>query len=279
MLCQLHLPVGLPVGQVGDQQQSQYHEEDDGGKGVHLRRHGFLGHVVDADGQGLEAVARGEIADDEVVQREGEGHDGPGDDARQDLRDLDLPEGPHRGAAQVHGGFRQGFVHLLELGQHLQDDIRRAEGHVGDEHGEKAQACRRAEQAADKDEHQHQRDAGDDIRVRHGDVCDGVHHGPVPFRAQLVDADGGCGADDGGDGRSRGGQQQGVFDRFQGIAVPQQLPVPVQGETGEDRQALALVKREDQQDDDGREQEAEDDAAVNFGRKLHLISLHIRAWW
>ena len=86
----LALADGVVVHEVRDEQQEQDDEEDDGRQGVHLGRDGLLGHVIDADGQGLKAVAGGEVADDEVVQGEGEGHDHARQHAGQDFRQLDF---------------------------------------------------------------------------------------------------------------------------------------------------------------------------------------------
>ena len=43
-------------------------EEDDGRQSVHFRCYGLLGHAVNPNGQGLKAVARGKVADHEIIQ-------------------------------------------------------------------------------------------------------------------------------------------------------------------------------------------------------------------
>ena len=73
------------------------------------------------------------VADDEVIQAHGEGHDGAGDDTGHDLMEGHLEEGLQRGAAQIHGSIRQGVVHLLEFRHHIQDDVGQIEGDVGDQ--------------------------------------------------------------------------------------------------------------------------------------------------
>ena len=115
-LCGLGL---VAVNEVRHNEQREDNKEDDRRKSVHLRRDGLFRHVIDADRQCLEAVAGGEIADDEVVQREGEGHDEAGHDAGHDLGYLGLHKRAQRRTAEIHRCFGQRAVHLLELRQHL----------------------------------------------------------------------------------------------------------------------------------------------------------------
>ena len=260
---------GAGIDEVGHDEQGEDGEEDDGREGVHLGGDGLLRHVVDADGQGLEAVAGGEVGDDEVVKAQGEGHDGAGDDAGHDLGDLDLEEGAEGGAAQVHRGLGEGGIHLLELGEDLEDDVGQAEGDVRDEHGPEVQAGGGAEEPADEDEHEHEGDAGDDVGVDHGDVRDGVAGGAQGPGAQAEDAHGGGGAHDGGHGGGGEGEDQGIAHGGEGLGVTEELAVPVEGEALHDGEALGGVEGEDEEDGDGGEEEEHDQGRVDFGGGFH----------
>ena len=104
--------LGMVLPQVDDGQQDNDRDEQQRGHGVDLRADALFGHGVDAHGQVGGGGAGGEVADDKVIHRHGEGDEQAVDDARLDLRDNDLPEGLHPGAAQVLGRIDQIAVHL-----------------------------------------------------------------------------------------------------------------------------------------------------------------------
>ena len=83
---------------------------------VDLGLNGLFRVGIDFHRQGYKIQTGDEIADDEVIQTHGKGHDGAGHHAGHDLVEGHPEEGLPGGAAQVHGRVRQGDVHLLELG-------------------------------------------------------------------------------------------------------------------------------------------------------------------
>ena len=102
--------------------------------------------------------------------------------------------------------------------------------------------------------HQHQRNAGDDVRGGHGQV------GHVDQHARHagihgVDADGAQGADDGGDDRSHHGHLDGGLQCAQDRRVIEQLHVPVQGEARPLAAGYGGVEGERDHDQDGRVEE------------------------
>ena len=187
-------PLLADLPHVVEHQQGQHRQKQQGGHGVDLRGDALFGHGVDAHGQGGGGRACGEVGDDKVINGHGEGDERPGDDARLDLRQDHLPEGLHPGAAQVLGRVYQVFVHLAQLGGHVEDDIGNVEGHMGQQHGAEAQGeadgqLHRPLHAVEPlgegppaleegHEEQAQGHAGDDVRVHHGDVVD--HQQGVP---------------------------------------------------------------------------------------------------
>ena len=214
------------VDEVGQQQQRQNDKENDRCQRVHLRRDGFFRHVVDADRERLEAAALREVADDEVIEREREGHDHAGDDAGQDLRHFHAEKRTYRRAAEIHRGLGQRAVHLLQLRQHLHDDIRQAERDVRREHRPEAETRGHAEQPAEEHEHEHQRNAGDDVRIHHGDVGRRVERGAQIFVAHPVHAHGGSRAHRGRHERCDHGEDERVFERVERFPVAEQLLIP-----------------------------------------------------
>ena len=142
---------------------------------------------------------------------------------------------------------------------------------MGDQQRPEAEAGGGAEKPAHEHEHQHQGNAGDDLRVNHGDVGDGVHHGVEIAVSQLVDAHGGGGAHDGGNSGGADRQHQGVLHGVQRLRIPEQLPVPVQGEAGEHGKALGLVEGEHQQDDNGSKKENHDQGRKDLGGRFHCV--------
>ena len=233
---------GSCVDQVCHDQQCQNREEDDGGQSVHLRRHGLLCHIVNADRQCLETVSRSEIADDKVIQTQCERHDHTCDNTGHNLRDFNLQKRPGRRASQVHGCFRKRTVHLLQLRQHLQDHIGQTESYMRNQHGPEVQTGRRTEQSPDKHEHQHQGDTSDDIRVDHRNICYGIHgcaHCLVP---KPVNAHRCRRTHDGGNDGSRKRQDQRITDSPQSLRIPEEFPVPVEAAAGKYTQAFRFVE-------------------------------------
>ena len=235
---QLTLLPGLP--DVDDRQQAQHRPKQQGGDGVDLRTDAFFGHGVDAHGQVGGGGAGGEVADDEIVNAHGEGRQRTGDDAGLDLRDNDLPEGLHPGAAQVHSRVHQIAVHLPQLGADGEDHIGDVERDMGDEqrpkaHGqvggepEQPQRVEPGGEAAPTAEKRYEQQAhgntGDDIRVHHGDVVDGHQRIPDPA-AHGVKADGGEGPGHSGDDGCQQGHQQGGVHALHDDPVAEELRVP-----------------------------------------------------
>ena len=266
VVLRLQAVVGTALPQVHDGQQHQHRHEQQGGDGVDLRADPLLGHAVDGHGQRGGAGTGGEVADDEVIHRHGEGRQSAGDDTGLDLRDHHTPEGLHPRAAQILRRIDEVAVHLPQLGPHGQNHIGDIEADMGDQQCAEAhgQALRQhhqrlprihppGESAPAVEEHheqQAQADAGDDIRIHHGDVVDGVHR-RTTAAAHGVQADGGEGA---GDGRHDGGQQrhqQRGIDAVHNEPVGEKGLVPLQGEALPHAGAGTGVEGKDDQDDDG----------------------------
>ena len=265
------LQPGLP--DIDNGQQEDHGDKEDGGDGVDLRAHPLLGHAVDGHGQGGRGGAGGEVADDEVVDAHGEGGEGPGDDARLDLRQDHLVKSLEPGAAQILGGVNEVLVQLAQLGAYRQKHIGDVEGDVGDEQGGEAQGepggqhqqgLDRVEpegevlpQGEEGHEKQAHGNAGDDVGVHHGDVVycgEGVPGAP----AQAVEADGGKGAGDGGDHRGQQRHQKGGVEASHDDPVLKQLPVPVEGKAPPDYVTVILVEGEDDEQNDGGVEKEED---------------------
>ena len=92
-------PVGAELKQVHGHHQHKDQQEQQGEHGIDLGLDGLLGIGIDLNRQGNKVQTRDEIADDEVVQAHGKGHDGAGDDAGHDLVKGDLEEGLSGSAA------------------------------------------------------------------------------------------------------------------------------------------------------------------------------------
>lgn len=128
----------IAVDDIAYQQQRERYKKYDGRKSVHLRCDRLFCHAVYTDGQRFKSVAGCEIADNKVVERQRECHYSTGHDSRKYLRQLDLEKRPHGSAAEVHCCLGKRIIHLSELRQHLQYNIRRAECNVCDKHRSEA---------------------------------------------------------------------------------------------------------------------------------------------
>ena len=104
--------LGMVLPQVDDGQQDDDRDEQQRGYGVDLRADALFGHAVDGHGQRGGGRTRREVADDEIINGHSESRQCTGDDTGLDLRNDDLPEGLHPGAAQVLGRIDQIAVHL-----------------------------------------------------------------------------------------------------------------------------------------------------------------------
>ena len=113
-----------------DQHQRQQHQQR--GDGVHLRRHRDLDHRVDLQRQGRDADAGGEEGDDEIVDREREGHQEAGHHRRQDQRKGHQAEGLPRRGAEVARRLEDALVHAGQAGAHDDGDEADGEGDVGE---------------------------------------------------------------------------------------------------------------------------------------------------
>ena len=170
------------------------------------------------------AGAGDKIRNDEIVQTHRERHERAGDDAGHDLMNDDLGERLERRAAEVERGLDQILVHLLELRHDVQNDIRKIERDVRNEKRPESEHGVGLQDRPREREQQRQRDTGDDIRVRHGDVRHG-HDGRAEPALHAVDADGGHRADDGRNERCQQRDDHGVAQQRQECAVTEQIGV------------------------------------------------------
>ena len=109
---------------VHDAEHQRNEKNHNGRKGVDGRVHA-LGHRVDQNRNVVDAVARREVRDDEVVKAHRERNERAGDDTRLDLRHNDFRERLERRCAKVHRCVDQVRVERAEL-------RRNGEHHVGD---------------------------------------------------------------------------------------------------------------------------------------------------
>ena len=114
-------------------------------------------HGVDLDGQGGGAHPGHERRDHVVVDGEGEDQERRGQHAGGDLGQGDLEERPPGSRAQVHGRLLEAPVEAGEARLHHHDRVGHGEGHVGEDHGDEAQA------QAEGREEQQQRRGEDDL--------------------------------------------------------------------------------------------------------------------
>ena len=143
---------------------------------------------IDFHGKGHKIQPADKIADDKIVQTHGERHNGAGHDAGGDLMERHLEKRLQGRAAQVHGRVPEGAVRLLEFRHDVQDHVGEVEGDVGNEQRPEGQAVPLPQHPGPhEDEQQGKGHAGDDIRIRHGDV--GQRHGSLAQSGvQVVDA-------------------------------------------------------------------------------------------
>ena len=151
-----------------------------------------------------------------------------------------------------------------------------AHGQVGGE-PEQPQRVEPGGEAAPTAEKRHEQqahgNAGDDIRVHHGDVVDGHQRIPDPA-AHGVKADGGEGPGHGSDDGGQQGHQQGGVYTLHDDPVAEELCVPMEGEALPDHVAVAGVKGKDDQQHDGRIEEHEHQRHKQAVQK-RIVLLHI----
>ena len=111
------LSLGLGRAAVDDEQQNQQRHEHQRGQSVQAGLDALAGGRVDQRGQILHQGRCGEVADGEIVNGEGEGQHGPGDDAALALGYDHMGQGVGGRRAQVQGRLVGVLVHLLELRQ------------------------------------------------------------------------------------------------------------------------------------------------------------------
>src|SRR3954453_12193800 len=97
-LSELLRPVEADVD--AERRQADADDQDGGGEDVDLGRDAALLQRPDLDREGL-LDARVQVRDDEVVERQGEGEQGGGEDARQDQRERHPPEDAERFGPEV----------------------------------------------------------------------------------------------------------------------------------------------------------------------------------
>ena len=133
--------------------------------------------------------------------------------------DDHLEKGLYRCAAQVQGSFLKIGVHLAELWHHRKNDIGHVKGDVGNQQGGKAHDVVLFQHRAHKGKQQCQRNAGDDIRVGHGNVGQG-HCQCFGTAAHGVDAHCRHGAQNRCNQCCHNGDQKGVAQqRKQGVVL------------------------------------------------------------
>ena len=119
-------------------------------------------------------------------------------------------------------------------------------------------------------EQQRQRNAGDDIRIRHGDVRYG-HDGGAEPALHAVDADGSHCADDGRDERRQQRNDDRVAQERQERAVPEQIGVLPEREALEACDVRAGVERGHGQNDHRDIQEDEHQNGDSAVEVLHTL--------
>ena len=178
---------------VGNQDNGQDDDEHDGRQGVDLRADLLSRHAVDGNGQGLHGAAI-EVGDHKVVNGIGQADQKCRQDGRSQLGHDDLEKRLFGRAAQIQRGVVDAGIQLPQLGAHVKDDVGHIKGDVGNHQSRPAEhaALPADAETLGHDEKEHQGDAGDDLRVDHGDIADVVDE-QLGLAAHGVDADGGKG--------------------------------------------------------------------------------------
>ena len=112
-------------------------------------------------------------------------------------------------------------------------------------------------------EQQHERNAGDYLRVDDRHVCD-VHNYRLGDLAHGVDPDSGEGPEQRSRNAGYYGDYDGVHQRGDDDLVAEQLRVPVERESAEHGTALGLVEREHDKHEDRHVQEHKNKSHVHF---------------
>ena len=168
-----------------------------------------------------------------------------------------LKKGLHRRAAQIHRRVLQRRIHLLQLWHHIENHIGQIKGHMGDEQRPEGQALLLSQQlAAHKYKQQRKRHTGDNIRVRHGNVGQ-VHDHLTQPGLHAVNSHSGKGAEGRGNSAGQYGNQNGIAQQLQKVAVPEQFPIPLEGKALKPGDVLAGIKGSHNQHRHGDIQEDE----------------------
>ena len=184
--------------------------------------------------------------------------------------DDDLGEGLHRRAAEIQRGLDQILVHLLELRHDVQDDVGEIERDMRDKKRPEAEYGIGLQHCPRERKQQRQRDAGDDIRVRHGDVGHG-HDGGAEPALHAMDADGGHRADDGRDERGEQRDDDRVAQQRQERAVAEQIGILPQRKALEAGDVRAGIERGHGQNDHRDVEEDEDQNGNGTVDVLHTL--------
>ena len=209
------------------------------------------------------------VADDKIIQRQGERHQRAGNDTGHDLGQHHLEKRLERVAPQIQRRFVHMRVHLTQLGADLQHHIRQTKGDMRQQQCEKA-GFQQPGGAEHKYEHQHQRHAGHDLRVDHRQIVDCHKHMAQPF-VHAVHSHRRGGADDGGDRCRQHRDQQRDPQRFQNQLVVEQILVPPQREAFPFHTAFAIVEGKDDQQHDGGIQKQKNQRVVDTGQHFHIV--------
>ena len=120
---------------------------------------------------------------------------------------------------------------------------------------------------------QHQGDAGDDLRVDHRDIGD-VGHQQTAFAAHGGNAKAGCRAQHRGDDGRQDGHLNGHPQRVEDGRIREQAAIPLEGEAGKQRIALALVEAEHDHVGNGQVHEAEEQDDVDPLHQAQMFCFH-----
>ena len=123
----------------------------------------------------------------------------------------------------------------------------------------------------DEDEEQREADTGDNLRVHERDIRE-RHDRAAHFPAQGVDAERGHRAEQRGDKRAAYGEDEGIREQAQRVAVREEVEVVVKGEALELAQIAPVVEGADEEDYHRRVEEEQ-----HYGRPYLAGTSHIVA--
>ena len=222
----------------------------------------------DLERQRARARARGEVGDDQLVERERERHQPARDDRRHQVGHQHLGEGLQRRRAEVERRLLEGGIEAREARLHGGHHEREAEGDVRD-HDRRV-----AELQADRHEQDQQAHAEDHFRHDHRQERQRLEQVRRAV-AVAVEQPGAGGAEHQRDQRGRRRDDQAVLQRAHQHRVAPERGVPVEREAGPDDVELRLVEREQHEHGDRQIEEEQDESRPD--REQPRDELHRRA--